>query len=234
MTTPDVEAIHRALVERLTAELRPVRRLWSPWHRLAAWVAFALATVGFAAIVGLRHDLAIELARPRYVLSLAILLAGAGLGATVALLGAVPGRIGNRQVRRIGLGLLLLAVTAALLGEPVAAHQPMPEVVLTGARCTACVALFGFVPWLLLFRAVARAAPLDGRLTGLAVGVAAFLVGAAAVRVACPIDDVVHLALWHGTPVALWTAASTVTGGAWLARWLGPAAAAADDVAASA
>ena len=46
-----------------------------------------------------------------------------------------------------------------------------------------------------------------------------------------PIDDVVHLALWHGTPVALWTAASTVAGGAWLARWLGPAVPATDEVA---
>jgi len=209
---------HRAMVERLTSELAPVRRLWSPWRRLAAWIVLALGTVVLAAAVGLRHDLGAQLERSHFVVTLAILLAGAGLGATVALLAAVPGRIGRREARGVAAGLLVMAVTLALLGE----SEPMPTprtFVATGVQCFACIALFGIVPWLALYRAAGRAAPIDAATTGLCIGAAAFLVGAAAVRVACPIDDAVHLAVWHGLPVAVWAAASMAIGTATLERW---------------
>jgi hypothetical protein len=214
--TPD-DVTHRAIVARLTTELTPARPLWSPWARLACWLALALAVVALAAVSGLRHDLGVAIDRPFYVVDLAILLAGAGLAATLALLAAVPGRMGGRRARALGGGLLVLALAAALLGETGA---PTTRSVLADLRCVACVGLFGLVPWIALYRAVGRAAPLDGTATALCVGAAAFLVGAAAVRVACPYDDVAHLAVWHGVPVALWTVVSTALGGAWLARWM--------------
>jgi hypothetical protein len=211
--------MHSAIVARLSAELVPVRPLRSPWTRLAGWLVVALGTVALAATVGLRNDLAMEIARPRYVVEIAILLAGAGLAATLALLVSVPARIGGRRARQLGIGLLVLALAAALLGEPAsatAAHSTL----WTSLRCVACVGLFGLVPWLALYAAVLRAAPLDGRTTALCVGAAAFLVGAAAVRVACPFDDVPHLVVWHGMPVALWTIGSTLLAAPRLGRWL--------------
>jgi hypothetical protein len=81
------------------------------------------------------------------------------------------------------------------------------------------VAVYGLLPWAALFAAVARAAPLDGRIVGLYAGGAAFLVGAAAVRVACPIDDTVHVLAWHMPAIALWTLLSSVAGAMWLERW---------------
>ena len=214
----DDEGMHSAIVARLSAELVPVRPLRSPWTRLAGWLVVALGTVALAAAVGLRDDLTMEIARPRYVVEIAILLAGAGLAATLALLVSVPARIGGRRARQLGIGLLVLALAAALLGEPsaTAAHSTL----WTSLRCVACVGLFGLVPWLALYAAVLRAAPLDGRTTALCVGAAAFLVGAAAVRVACPFDDVPHLAVWHGMPVALWTIGSTLLAAPRLGRWL--------------
>jgi len=215
--TPD-DVTHRAIVARLTTELTPARPLWSPWARLACWLALALAVVALAALMGLRHDLGVAIDRPGYVLDLAILLAGAGLAATLALLVAVPGRMAGRRARALGGGLLVLALAAALLGET--GVPPATRSVLAELRCVVCVGLFGLVPWIALYRAVGRAAPLDGTATALCVGAAAFLVGAAAVRVACPYDDVAHLAVWHGLPVALWTVVSTTLGGTWLARWM--------------
>lgn len=215
--TPD-DVTHRAIVARLTTELTPARPLWSPWARLACWLALALAVVALAALMGLRHDLGVAIDRPGYVLDLAILLAGAGLAATLALLVAVPGRMDGRRARALGGGLLVLALAAALLGET--GVPPATRSVLAELRCVVCVGLFGLVPWIALYRAVGRAAPLDGTATALCVGAAAFLVGAAAVRVACPYDDVAHLAVWHGLPVALWTVVSTTLGGTWLARWM--------------
>ncbi len=212
------DATHRTVVARLTGELAPVRRLWSPWARLAVWLVVALGTVGIAAAVGLRDDLRIEIDRPRYVIDLAVLLAGAGLAATMALLAAVPGRMGTREARRVGLGLLALAVAAGFLGDRPAWHAA-PAFGTDDVRCVVCIAAFGLMPWIALVSALRRAAPLDGRTTALCAGAAAFLVGAAAVRVACPYDDVVHLVVWHGLPVAFWAMASTMVAGTWLARW---------------
>ena len=214
--TDDDNSTHLAIVERLTSALTPVRPLWSPWARLTCWLALALGTVGIAAAVGLRHDLAIEIDRPRYVVDLAILLSGAGLAATLALLAAVPGRIRGRRARDLGVGILALALAAAFLGDPPPAGAS--RALLTGIRCVACVGAFGLVPWVALYRAVSRAAPLDVTATALCIGAAAFLVGAAAVRVACPYDDVSHLLFWHGFPVVVWAVVATVLGSTWLAR----------------
>jgi hypothetical protein len=87
-----------------------------------------------------------------------------------------------------------------------------------GVRCAACIALFGIVPWLALVAAVARGVPLDARGAGVYVGAAAFLIGAAAVRLACPVDDGHHLLVWHVVPVVAWTAISALATAAWFAR----------------
>ena len=216
MTHDDLE--HRAIVDRLTADLRPALPLWSPWARLAGWLGLALAVVAFAAVVGLRDDLGVAIDRPGYLFDLAILLSGAGLAATLALLVAVPGRLGGRRAWSLGAGLLVLAVATSLLGE--AGIAPATRSLLADLRCVACVGLFGVVPWVALYVAVGRAAPLDGGATALCIGAAAFLVGAAAVRVACPYDDVGHLLVWHAAPVALWTAATTALVGPRLVRWM--------------
>ena len=59
----------------------------------------------------------------------------------------------------------------------------------SGAQCLLCILGFSAIPWTPLFVAVHRAAPLDPPVMGAYVGAAAFLFAAAAVRIACPIDE---------------------------------------------
>ena len=90
----------------------------------------------------------------------------------------------------------------------------------SGAQCLLCTLGFSAIPWTALFVAVRRGAPLDVPLVGVCAGAAAFLFAAAAVRIACPIDEAVHLLTWHAMPVALGAALSGVAGARWLDRWL--------------
>jgi hypothetical protein len=181
--------------------------------RLAAWTAVAAAVLVLAARVGLRENVAAALARPWYVVQIAVLAGAAGAAAAAALLAAIPGR----DPRPAGAVAVLLAAfgAATFLTEPAAPGATL----LAGLRCAASIAMFGLVPWLALLVAVARGAPLDVRSAGAYVGAAAFLIGAAAVRLACPVDDGHHLLVWHVVPVVAWTAISALATATWFTRW---------------
>jgi hypothetical protein len=198
----DLPTVHDALVARLTADVRPVRPLWAARRRLVAWLAVAGATIALAAVAGLRSDLAEQLARPAYVGEVALLVLAGAAAASAALRLAIPGR-DARGALASAAALALIAAAASLLEPPAP-----PSGLLLGLRCAACVAMFGLVPWLALVVAIVRAAPLDVPAAAAAVGAAGFLVGVAAVRVACPFDGAFHLVAWHVVPALGWTVAS--------------------------
>ena len=218
MNTSDapVPPIHDALVTRLKADVRPLRPLWPPSVRLAFWLVVAAAVVAGAAQLGLRNDLGRQLGQPLYLSEIAALLGAGVLAAAAALLAAVPGR-GGRGLSGLALTLAFLAV--AILGcEALSAAVPRVAFVSEGLPCIFYVAVYGLLPWAALFIATARAAPLDGGAVGVYAGAAAFLIGAAAVRVACPIDDPLHVLAWHMPAIALWSCLSGVAGAVWLGR----------------
>jgi len=210
----EVPAIHDVLVERLKADARPVRRLWPPTLRLAVWVALAVTVMATAMWGGLRPDVADALRRPLYLVELAAFLAAAVTAAMAALLAAVPGRARPRAgFVAVGLGAVAVVV---VLSEP----APAPAIpAVPGVQCALCVALFGSLPWTALFVAVRRGVPLDAGLAGIYVGGAAFLLGAAVVRIACPVDAASHVLGWHVLPMVAWSALSAVAGAAMLPDW---------------
>ena len=220
MKIPGTPPSHDALVRRLTSDLRPVPHIWPPPARLAAWLLLALAVLALAAGAGLRHDLGAQLHRPLYLFQIAALLAAGALAAATGFRAAVPGYGGERWRAGLVLALALLGA-ALLLGEPGTSPVAPAVFLVTGVRCALSIAMFGLLPWVALFVAIGRAAPLDGRAVGRYAGAAAFLVGAAAVRLACPIDGPLHLLTSHVTPVLLWTSLSAVAGASWLVRWRG-------------
>lgn len=54
---------------------------------------------------------------------------------------------------------------------------------------------------------------------GALAGAAAFLLAAAAMRVAYRIDDPLHLVTWHALPITLGAGLSARVGVVWLGRW---------------
>jgi hypothetical protein len=72
------------------------------------------------------------------------------------------------------------------------------------------------LPWLVLWWLVKRGASMDGRFSGLFVGAGALLFSLAAMRIACPIDEPLHLHSWHLLPLLVVITLSTLAGAAWL------------------
>ena len=209
---------HERLVAQLLADARPVRPLWSPSTRLALWLLLQALTLGFAVEFGLRRDLGAHLRQPLFLLEVGALIAAGAMAAAVALRTAVPGMAGGRWA--VALLVLLGSAAVGLVSlEPATTISSVWGFMASGAQCLACILAFAALPWTALFLAVRRGAPLDAPLAGAFAGGAAFLFAAAAVRIACPIDEGLHLLTWHTLPIAMGAAFSGIAGARWLDRW---------------
>ena len=215
MQTPPT---HERLVAQLVADARPVRPLWSPHTRLALWLALQTLTLGVAVELGLRQNLGDHLRQPFFLLQVGALVVAGAMAAAVALRGAVPG-MGSGRLTVTALLLLGSAAVSLASLEPVVTIRSSWAFVARGTVCVICILAYAAIPWTALFVAVRRGAPLDAPVMGVCAGAGAFLFAAAAVRIACPIDEALHLLTWHAMPVALGAALSGVAGARWLDRW---------------
>lgn len=207
--------IHRALVDRLVADVRPVRPLRAR-RLLAAWgIAQAVALIALVGH-GLRPDIGTILHRPLFVAQVSALVASGTLTAWLAIRGAFPDRhawsLPVAAVIALGVAGLVPFATSA-------ARWPDAAFVAIGVPCSTMTVMTAAAPWLVLLLLVGRGAPVMPARTGLLAGVAAFLLAAAGMRAACALDDPLHLLVWHGMPVLLGGAVSALLGAASLGRW---------------
>jgi len=215
-----LEDAHRATVDRLVAELRPVRRLRPPLVRLLAWLPLPLVALAWVVGFHLRPDAGAELQRPLFLLEIACFAAAGAVAAALALRAAVPG---DEPRTGITAAAAMLAVAAALLVllEP-RGVEPLAAFVAHGAMCSALTALLALVPWVALLIAVGRGVPLASARAGAFAGAAAFLLANALMRLACPLDERLHLLVWHAGPIVPALLLSALLGWQFLAPGRGP------------
>lgn len=216
-TTQTHEDLHKALVDRLVANLRPVRRLWPVNARLAAWLFLEAAIVVLVVAYGSREDLSKKIHSLHYVLELAVLAAAGILAAVLALRAAIPGR----EPTSGELATTLVATAAAILlilAEPMSVDVSISQFIRAGLWCVFCTGALAALPWIALLWAVRRGAPLAVKTTGGFIGAAALLFSFAITRVGCPIDERLHLFTWHLMPAMIGIGLSVLAGTAWLRR----------------
>ncbi len=211
------ESLHRALVERMVGELRPVRRLWPVAFRLALWIALEAAVLLILILHAARPDLGQQLANPSFLLSVLGFATAGAVGAALALRAAVPGR--EPAAKELAMLACLTVISAVpLVGVPVNASQPLGSFVATGLPCLMGVAMFALVPWLALLWAVRRGAPMRRGLEGTLIGAGSFLLSFALMRVKCPIEEEMHLMVWHLLPALAGIGVSACLGFVLLSR----------------
>ncbi len=127
------EERHRALVERLAANLKPVRPLWPVRVRLGLWLLLQVAVLGWVAS-HTPNDFTRKLESPRYLLEVVLFAATAILAAVIALRSAIPGRpvrIGEFG----GIVVLLLTGSGLVMTQPMRSAYPLSEFVSVGLGC---------------------------------------------------------------------------------------------------
>jgi hypothetical protein len=189
------------LIEQLTSELKPARRLVSPGALALLWALGSLVFVVMAAlwVAPMRPGFVDQLlAAPRFALESLF-----GLGAVVVAtaIGFVLGVPGPRSARRrvfVALGILGLWSGFYLYGL----YDPALEPSTLGARplCFLEVLLYGVPTTLAALLLLRRLAPLERYYTGAVVGAAAGAIPGLLMEIACMYVPA-HILLFHIAPI---------------------------------
>jgi hypothetical protein len=206
---------HRALVQRLTSQVKPSRRLWPVPMRLALWLVLEIGILvwvmrgGWSAFIQ-------RLEHPAYVIEAFFFGCSAVILGALALQSAIPGR--DLRLRKAALAAVLALAATILISalSPINISYPLKEFVLVGLQCALRIALFGSLPVAALWWMVRRGAPFQGGLSGLLVGGSAFFFAFAILRIECPINDPLHIIVWHLLPALALTGVAAVAGARWL------------------
>jgi hypothetical protein len=206
----------RALVDRLVADLKPVRRLRPPIIQLALWLVLEAAVIWARLNMGSRGDVPSKIHSPLYLFELA---AFGLLGAFCALLAfrsAVPGREpGRRQLTFVAVASAIAILSVGL--EPIRTSITLLQFAEEGGLCAFWTTLMAALPWFVVFRAVHKGMPMTRGISGALTASAAFLFAFAITRIGCPIDDGLHLIVWHLLlPFGLGMVLSVYAGLRWL------------------
>jgi hypothetical protein len=208
------EERHRELVERLARGLKPVRPLWPVSARLALWLALEALFV-LLMVEKTKNDFMSKLAHPVYLLEVTFFAAAGIVSAVLALRGAIPGRGLRKSEIAVAAGLVVAGILL-LMSQPVQTGLPLSEFIRAGIPCACNTCIIALVPWLALWWAVRRGAPMNGAAEGALVGSGALLFTFAVMRIGCPLDDELHLLTWHLMPALLVIGLSTIAGEMWL------------------
>ena len=191
------------LIAELAQDLAPVRPI-----RMAQGMALvAAATIGTLVLVEIIDGLWRGIAHGRASAFFFVangMLAILGAAAALAVVRMASPHVGNRHDgARWTTGMLALLPVAAVLtlGFSGAASQVLHDAY--GLECFASGSAFGLITGGALVMWLRRGAPVSLNSAGIYTGIAAGAVGSFAYGMACPIDGIAHMGIWHVMPVAL-------------------------------
>jgi hypothetical protein len=198
-----VSGTNKVLIEQLAADLEPVRYL--RFRDGVLWVGLSLlaTVVAIAFIDGLWHGILHGEASPFFMITNGLLLVLGCASATSVLRMAAP-RVGNLHDAPLWamamVAVLPFSAVLVLLSEGAAMtllEDPHGLNCLSAALVSSVLCAATLIFWL------RRGAPVSPTRAGLHLGVAATALGSASYGLACPLDSMSHLALWHVAPVVI-------------------------------
>jgi hypothetical protein len=158
------------------------------------------------------NDFTAKLIHPRFLIEMVFFTLAALISAALALRSAIPGRKLSATEAALAITLVIAGTLAIIRGEPMDTGTRLQDFAKTGLACSIETVINGAMPWLALWWLVKRGASMIGWLSGLLVGGGALLFSFAVMRIACPIDEPLHLLTWHLLPALTVIVLSTIPG----------------------
>jgi hypothetical protein len=206
---------HRALVNWLAGEITPRRPLWPVSVRLTLWMLIEVGILAWV-VSHTKHNFMARMTHPAYAIEIFFFAAAAMICAALALKSAIPGRMLAANEVVVAIALVSVGTLVLVMARPMATSDSLGDFALNGWRCAVDTVLFGTLPWLGLWWLIRRGAPMNGSLSGLLAGAGALLFSFAVMRIVCPIDDPLHLLIWHLLPALSVIGLSALAGVKWL------------------
>ncbi|MBX7533663.1 DUF1109 domain-containing protein [Qipengyuania sp. 1XM1-15A] len=195
--------VPNSLIDTLASELEPVQPI-RLWHGMALVALSAVATVILVELLdGLWHGIVQGRASGIFFIANGM-FAVVGAAAALAVVRMASPSVGNRQDgARWSAGMLALLPISAGLMLGVGGLYSAISSDIYGLDCFLAGTGFGLVTPAALVLWLRRGAPVSLSAAGTLTGLAAGAIGSFAYGLACPIDTIEHLAIWHTAPVAL-------------------------------
>lgn len=194
------------LVERLTAELTPVRRLARPGVRLAWWLLISVPAAGLVAWgFGLRPDLAARLADRTFLVAEGAALLTALVGIYAALCAGLPDQPGWKVWLPVAPMALWLAVLGRQCLDVFLRLGPQGLSITPDAMCLPAIALGGIVPALAIAVMLRRSGKFRTTHVCLCGALGAAALGAAALRLYHMEDAAIMVLVWQLGSVVLFS-----------------------------
>jgi hypothetical protein len=209
------EKRHRGLVSRLAGEITPKRPLWPVGARLTLWMLIEIGVLAWV-ISHTTNNFVARLAHPAYVIEIVFFATAAIICAALALKSAIPGRILSAKEVTMAASLAMAGTVVLVMAQPIATSDSLGDFARNGWRCAVSTVLLGALPWLGLWWLVKRGASMSSWLSGLFAGAGALLFSFAVMRIVCPIDEPLHLLIWHLLPALAVAGLSALAGVKWL------------------
>ena len=208
------------LVDRLSQELRPVRRRSIAREVL---LLLLLAVVEVAVFLGtgfMRPDMPTAMKAPSFWWKLTSMGLIAALGAGVAILSVDPVRSPRRGLRWILICLVAIFASGWLID---ASGNGLADLVRRvdwqqGLQCVWKMIVLSIPPAVALGVLMRRGAPTDRAGTALAAGLSSAACGAFVFVFACPSDDPLYIAVWYTVGCSIVTISGRILL-ARLSRW---------------
>jgi len=215
---PDLQ---RRMTEKLLAETRPLRPVPSVFRQWLLWLVLA----------GLVSGLAVSILRPQDGLwekmlvlpngsFLILLFVGSALAAWNGIASSIPGEGPGPTAMT-----WMIAILAALVAIPFFFFTPdhlkavLEHDMDTGFFCFRTVVLVAIPSWVILAWMASRNASVRPGVSGLWLGISAFLLGTGTVQIHCTHWETTHVLLNHLLPLALFIAFPIWMGSFWLSVW---------------
>ena len=196
------------LIERLTVELQPRRRV-SPWIGRAVLAAIAVLTIAvLTGLFGMRPDF--TAGRPHSVplmSELVILSAGCAIAAAVTAMArpAVGAFRSGWQWAAAALAVLPIAALVTAAGNAAERAFMLPQ---EGAFCLVTGTLASVASITLLTLWLRRGAPTSPERAAWMIGISGGAIGALAIGFVCPVDAITHIGTWHAGIIVVAAVAS--------------------------
>ena len=194
------------LIDRLTAELTPVRRIARPARRLAWWLLISVPAAALVVwVFGLRPDLAARLTDRAFLVEEAAAVLTAVVGIYAALCAGLPDQPGWK----VSLPMAPMALWLGVLGQQCLdvflRLGPEGLQVTSDAMCLPAIALGGLVPAIAIVVMLRRSGKFRTTHACLCGALGAAALGAAALRLYHTEDAAIMVIVWQLGSVALFS-----------------------------